>query len=88
MTFYIRKAFRLGLLRINLSRSGLGLSAGVKGLRIGSGPRGSYVTGGRGGLYFRHNLGIPSPRLRTLITVAALGLLLFIVLRLVIAIPK
>jgi hypothetical protein len=57
MGFYFRKSFRLGpLLRLNLSRSGLGLSAGVRGARIGVGPRGSYVHVGRGGLYYRQNL--------------------------------
>lgn len=57
MGFYIRKSFRAGPVRLNLSKSGLGVSAGVKGLRVGSGPRGSYVHAGRGGLYYRKNLG-------------------------------
>ncbi len=65
MGFYIRKGFNFGPLRLNLSRSGLGLSAGVKGLRIGLGPRGAYFHAGRGGLYYRQSLGRPaaaSPR--------------------------
>src|SRR5256885_950093 len=56
MGFYIRKSFTLGPLRLNLSRSGLGASIGVKGLRVGSGPRGSYVQMGRGGFYYRQAL--------------------------------
>jgi len=48
MGFYIRKSFRAGPIRLNLSKSGLGLSAGVTGLRVGTGPRGTYVHGGRG----------------------------------------
>jgi hypothetical protein len=56
MGFYIRKAFNFGPLRLNLSRSGLGTSFGVKGARIGAGPRGSYVHMGRGGLYYRQTL--------------------------------
>ena len=56
MGFYIRKSFSEGPIRINLSKSGLGVSAGVRGARIGVGPRGAYVAGGRGGLYFRQNL--------------------------------
>jgi len=56
MSFYIRKALRVGPLRFNLSRSGIGVSAGIKGLRIGTGPRGNYVHMGRGGLYFRKTL--------------------------------
>lgn len=57
MGFYLRKGFGLGPLRLNLSRSGAGVSLGVKGARIGIGPRGSYVHVGRGGLYYRQNLG-------------------------------
>lgn len=53
MGFYLRKALTFGPLRLNLSRSGLGLSAGVKGLRLGIGPRGTYIHAGRGGLYYR-----------------------------------
>ena len=56
MGFYLRKGFSFGPLRLNLSRSGLGASFGVKGARIGVGPRGSYVHMGRGGLYYRQTL--------------------------------
>jgi Protein of unknown function (DUF4236) len=56
MGFYIRKGFNFGPLRLNLSRSGLGASFGVKGARVGVGPRGSYVHMGRGGLYYRQTL--------------------------------
>jgi len=51
--FYLRKSVRVGPLRFNLSKSGIGVSAGVKGFRVGSGPRGNYVHMGRGGLYYR-----------------------------------
>lgn len=57
MGFYIRKGFNFGPLRLNLSRSGLGMSVGVKGARVGVGPKGSYVHLGRGGLYYRQSLG-------------------------------
>lgn len=53
MGFYLRRAFTLGPLRLNLSRSGLGLSLGVKGARVGLGPRGTYVHMGRQGIYYR-----------------------------------
>src|SRR5215831_5796688 len=56
MGFYIRKGFNFGPLRLNLSRSGLGTSVGVKGFRIGLGPRGAYLHAGRGGLYYRQSL--------------------------------
>lgn len=56
MGFYIRKSVKAGPFRFNLSKSGVGVSAGVKGLRLGTGPRGNYVHMGRGGLYFRRSL--------------------------------
>jgi uncharacterized protein DUF4236 len=59
---YIRKGFNFGPLRLNLSRSGLGASFGVKGARIGIGPRGSYIHVGRGGLYYRQSLPLGSTR--------------------------
>lgn len=46
----------MGPLRFNLSKSGIGLSAGVRGLRLGTGPRGNYIHMGRGGLYYRRTL--------------------------------
>ena len=57
MGFYIRKSVSAGPFRFNLSRSGVGISVGVKGFRVGSGPRGNYVHMGRGGLYYRASLG-------------------------------
>jgi len=56
MGFYIRKALKVGPLRFNLSKSGIGVSAGIKGCRLGTGPRGNYVHMGRGGLYYRKTL--------------------------------
>ncbi len=53
MGFYLRKSISVGPLRFNLSKSGIGVSAGVKGLRFGTGPRGNYVHMGHGGLYYR-----------------------------------
>lgn len=57
MGFYIRKSFRSGPFRVNLSKSGLGFSSGFKGFRVGTGPRGSYVNAGRNGLYYRKSFG-------------------------------
>ena len=60
MGWFLRKAFRFGPLRFNLSKSGVGISAGVKGARVGVDARGKgYVAGGRGGLYFRKRLASP-----------------------------
>ena len=58
MGFYLRKSFKAGPLRINLSKSGLGMSVGVKGARIGVSARGrGYVHAGAGGLYYRGSFG-------------------------------
>src|SRR5258708_36597627 len=57
MGFYLRKSISAGPFRFNLSGSGVGMSVGVKGLRVGTGPRGNYVQMGRGGLYYRASLG-------------------------------
>lgn len=57
MGFYLRKSISAGPFRFNLSGSGLGLSVGVKGFRVGTGPRGNYVHMGRDGLYYRASLG-------------------------------
>lgn len=63
MGFYLRKSISVGPLRFNLSKSGVGVSAGFKGFRIGAGPRGNYVHMGRGGLYYRATLPpLNSPR--------------------------
>jgi len=64
MPFYIRKSVSVGPFRFNLSKSGVGVSAGVRGLRVGAGPRGNYIHMGRGGLYYRSSLnGPPRPAL-------------------------
>lgn len=61
MAFYLRKSFRAGPIRFNLSKSGIGASVGVTGARIGLSSAGrAYVHGGRGGLYYRKSLGAGS----------------------------
>lgn len=62
MGFYLRKSVSLGPFRFNLSKSGLGMSAGVRGLRAGTGPRGNYVQLGRGGVYYRQTIRSATPR--------------------------
>jgi hypothetical protein len=49
MGFYIRKSVKAGPFRFNLSKSGLGVSAGIPGFRVGTGPRGNYVQMGPAG---------------------------------------
>lgn len=52
MGFYLRKSIKVGPLRFNLSKSGVSITAGIAGLRFGSGSRGNYVRMGRGGLSY------------------------------------
>lgn len=50
--------FKLGPVRVNVSKSGVGVSTGVTGARVGVRPDGkAYVHAGRHGLYFRQSLG-------------------------------
>lgn len=57
MGFYVRKSVSAGPFRFNFSSGGVGVSVGVKGLRIGTGPRGHYIHAGASGLYYRGTLG-------------------------------
>lgn len=58
MGFYIRKSFKIGPLRLNLSKSGLGASVGTKGARLGLSSKGKLYTHlGRWGFYHRRDLG-------------------------------
>lgn len=58
MGFYFRKSKKLGPLRINFSKSGVGVSTGVKGFRVSTGPRGTQVHAGRDGVYYRKKLNL------------------------------
>ena len=61
MGFYLRKSVSVGPFRFNLSNSGVGVSAGIPGFRVGSGPRGNYVHIGRGAVYYQHTF-VPERR--------------------------
>jgi hypothetical protein len=54
--FYLRKSIKAGPFRFNLSKSGIGISTGIKGLRVGTGPHGNYIHMGLGGFYYRKTL--------------------------------
>ena len=56
MAFYLRKSIRCGPIRLNFSKSGIGVSAGVKGARISTGPRGTYIHAGSNGFYYRQRI--------------------------------
>lgn len=57
MPFYLRKSVSAGPFRFNFSKGGVGASVGIKGLRIGTGPRGHYINVGYSGIYYRATLG-------------------------------
>jgi tetratricopeptide (TPR) repeat protein len=58
MGFRIQKSINIGnILRINISKSGIGYSTGIAGLRVGTGPRGPYFSAdlpGSGLSYRKH----------------------------------
>lgn len=56
MGWYLRRSVSVGPFRFNLSNSGVGMSVGVPGFRVGSGPRGNYVQLGMGGVYYRQTI--------------------------------
>ncbi|MGN7948528.1 DUF4236 domain-containing protein [Microbacterium sp. 22215] len=69
MGFYVRKSVKAGPFRFNLSKSGVGVSVGVPGFRVGSGPRGNYVHMGANGVYYRTSLnGTPAGGVRAGLT--------------------
>jgi hypothetical protein len=57
MGFYFRKSVKFGQMRFNFSKSGIGVSAGVKGARVSTGPRGTYVHAGTSGFYYKQKIG-------------------------------
>ena len=56
MGFSFRKSIGLGPFRVNLSKSGVGLSTGIKGARISAGPSGTKVYGGWGPFRYQKQL--------------------------------
>ncbi|TCG05358.1 hypothetical protein BZM27_34265 [Paraburkholderia steynii] len=62
-----RKSISAGPFRFNLSGSGIGVSVGVPGFRVGTGPRGNYVSISKGGFTYRATL--PSSGIRPPISI-------------------
>ena len=58
MGISFRKSKSFGPLRLNFSKKGVGLSVGVKGLRVGTkaGAKGVYLRGGTGPVRFNERL--------------------------------
>ncbi len=57
---FLRKSVKVGPLRFNLSKSGVSVSTGIPGLRLGVGPRGNWIRMGSGGLSYRAGLSRPA----------------------------
>src|ERR1017187_8398254 len=60
MGWYFRKSFGSGPFRVNLSKSGISTSFGVKGARLNVGPRGTYISVGSHGVYYRQRIDAPA----------------------------
>jgi hypothetical protein len=61
MGFSFRRSVSVGPFRFNLSNGGVSTSVGAGGLRLGTGPRGAYVSLSAGGFNYRQSLGPVSP---------------------------
>src|SRR4051794_7181854 len=61
-----RRSTTIGPVRLNFSQAGGGGSVGVKGARISTGPRGTYVHLGAGGFRYSRRLDVPTPAPRPL----------------------
>lgn len=57
MGWFYRRSAKFGPFRLNFSKSGIGVSAGIKGARVSTGPRGTYVNLGTNGVYYRQKVG-------------------------------
>ncbi|RYE09306.1 MAG: DUF4236 domain-containing protein [Hyphomicrobiales bacterium] len=64
MPFHIHKTVKAGPFRFSFSKGGIGASVGIRGLRLGTGPRGHYVHAGAAGVYYRATLGRAGGRKR------------------------
>lgn len=56
MGFSFRKSKSLGGLKLNFSKSGIGISTGVKGFRVSAGSKGVMLNLGKKGIYYRKKL--------------------------------
>jgi hypothetical protein len=63
MGISFRKSFKIGPVKVNVSKSGVGASVGRKGARIGINAKGNaYVSAGADGVYYRKTLGSPNEK--------------------------
>lgn len=62
MKLYTRKSIRVGAFRFTVSKSGVNVSTGIKGFRIGSGPRGNYINISSHGFQYRYTIPNAKPK--------------------------
>jgi hypothetical protein len=65
MSIYLRTSVKVGPVRVNMSRAGMGASVGVPGFRLGAGPRGTYVSLGGGLVSYRATVRSPHGKTHT-----------------------
>jgi hypothetical protein len=63
MGWSYRRSVKFGPFRLNLSKSGIGVSAGVRGARVSTGPGGTHLNLGTNGFYYRQKIDGPNPTL-------------------------
>ena len=68
----------MGRLRLNLSKSGVGVSTGVKGLSVSVGPRGAYLNAGTKGVYYRKRLSPKKLKLNVPVRLSRLWVFAFV----------
>lgn len=56
MGLFFKKSQNFGLFKLNYSKSGIGISFGVKGFRISKNSKGTYINAGAKGLYYRKKI--------------------------------
>jgi len=86
VSWFLRKSFKFGPIRFNISRSGIGTSIGVRGLRVGQDARGRrYLFAAKSPLYLRQQIGraTDQPPIRLLTALVVLAAVIVAVLLLV-----
>ena len=61
MGLFFKKSKNLGLFKLNFSKSGIGMSFGVKGFRISKNSKGTYLNAGKNGFYYRKKIDVAEP---------------------------
>jgi len=63
MSWSYKKSIGAGPLKLNFSKSGISYSFGVKGARVNTGPKGTFVSLSAHGITYRKKISVPAPAL-------------------------